>query len=416
MLKALKEITFPGPWSAFSLLLFTLSFVLIHISPALCSICLALGIVVGILSLASGEIALKNFPVWLYGYPVFFVLQWLLNWYSTGSPASSSNSLLLKLPLVFAPIIYFTGRSVSGLKYWIAIISLILSWLSLAGILNYLAHMDFYNQMVLESKPVPVYSIVYHIEFSLILALVCLVSVIFLFSEQGRELNAFWFWLILFALLVNVAGLHVFAARTGMVALYAGLAVFVIAGGIGQLRRRYVIAAIVLFSIGILFVPSVANRLKNTAGDLNTVIRGKDLNERSFGQRWEAWKMSVVAIKKSPTAGYGLEGARDAVQKEFKLSGSGLEEKNRITPHNQYLETTLQSGLAGGLVLVLTLLFSFFRALKSRNFFVLSTITAIATAMIFESILERQAGVLCFALFVPLLAGLTDSLKIRMNF
>ena len=72
--------------------------------------------------------------------------------------------ILVRLPLVFLPslVSYVQLNKLSFSKYWL-FFSLPIFWLSVASVFNYIDHFAFLSQMILESKPIPIYSGVYHI-------------------------------------------------------------------------------------------------------------------------------------------------------------------------------------------------------------------------------------------------------------
>lgn len=387
-------------------LLCILSLISIHFSPALSSLSLAASV---LMALVVGLFAEKNgfgFPCWIWLFPVYFLLQWSLNLYHTGGIGSDSGFLLRNLPLLCAPLVYSSARKAPGIQFIVPVLLVFLSWLSLAGTLNYFSHRNFYDQMILESKPVPVYSMVYHIEFSMILALASLAGLWFVMKPGRTQRGSFTHWVSIVAVIISVIGLHVFSARTGLLAFYSGLAAMLFSLGVGSRFWRIGAVAAILAVVAFISIPGIKNRIVNTVEDVSAVVQGKDLNNKSFGQRWEAWIMSGRAIMQSPFIGYGWEGARAAVQREFDKSDSGLEAKNRITPHNQYLETALQGGIPALILFLALFVTMVVYAIRNRKSFLLPAIVAVAVAMIFESVMERQAGILYVAVYLPFIAGL----------
>jgi O-antigen ligase len=78
--------------------------------------------------------------------------------------------------------------------------------------------------------------------------------------------------------------------------------------------------------------------------------------------------------------------------------------KMEYNPHNQYLQTAIELGWVG-LILLLAILFTGCRiALKNRNTVLLLVVTNLAFNMLFESMLQRQSGIVFYTFIICLLA------------
>lgn len=73
-----------------------------------------------------------------------------------------------------------------------------------------------------------------------------------------------------------------------------------------------------------------------------------------------------------------------------------------LNPHNQYLQTTLEIGIIGLLLLLGFIGFSIHLAIKHRNFLLLVLVSGLAFNMLFESMFQRQSGIVFYAFWVPL--------------
>ena len=78
---------------------------------------------------------------------------------------------------------------------------------------------------------------------------------------------------------------------------------------------------------------------------------------------------------------------------------------HHYNPHNQYLDTWVATGLLGFLTLLALLLIPFIRALKQRphNEMLLALIFIVGCSALFESVFERQMGIVFFCYFYGLL-------------
>ena len=316
--------------------------------------------------------------------------------------------ILVRLPLAFIPsLIWFvTETQLSFSKHWLYF-ALPIFWLSVASVLNYINHYAFLSQMVLESKPIPIYSGVYHIEFSVITAMVLLV--LLSWKIEGKISMIFgthaFFYLVFGGLFI---ALHVLSARTGLLGFWSGVICLMYKLG-KKISLKYIVVG-VLGLISMVFVPSVRNRMVNTYEDLTAVTQHQDLNNKSFGQRWEAWKAIIHAGSSTPWFGVGQCQIETKMQASFDELKSNLDAENRISPHNQYLQWFIEIGLIGGVLWLLSyvLMFLWMRAQGVSDQLWLVVI-ALTLSINFESLMERQSGVMI--IIVSLL--LTSSIKLE---
>jgi O-antigen ligase len=73
--------------------------------------------------------------------------------------------------------------------------------------------------------------------------------------------------------------------------------------------------------------------------------------------------------------------------------------EQRLNAHNQYLQTTVALGVIGLLVLILILLLPALQAYRQNNFPYFVFLVLLGFNLLFESMLETQAGVVFYAFF-----------------
>ncbi len=141
--------------------------------------------------------------------------------------------------------------------------------------------------------------------------------------------------------------------------------------------------------------PRIQNRFDKLVG-------ASSLNERTES-RMAIWKASMSSIMDRPLLGVGTGNSR-LVLKE-KLSG---DPSRRYNTHNQFLETSINHGIVGVLVLLFLFAHSAWRALSRRDDLVLAFLAITALSFLTESMLERQAGMYFFAFFYSFLCIQND--------
>lgn len=308
-----------------------------------------------------------------------------------GNEISNLGSYLqIKLPLllVFGLLGFGKGTIRPGKWSWL-IYLLPLFWIIAASCVHYFQHFEFYSQMVLESKPIPMFTKIYHIEFGAITAIMIL-----LFLEQSTwdKSSISYKKLANVVALLTAIGLHVLALRTGIVMLYVGLLFwgwkYFKSMEVISRKWHWAIPVSLVVAVATLYsLPSVKHRMANTSEDISIIVQGGDSNHRSLGQRVEAWRAAVNAIKANPW-GVGVDGEFDALMRGYEESKTKLLMVHRIGIHNQFLQMGVQGGwLAMGLMVV-ALSWAFLN--WNSGYWIL----VLMSGLMVESFMERQSGIL----------------------
>lgn len=389
--------------STATLILVAVSICGIHFSNAIASMSLLAAIVTSIYPFKLNQQDFKSWA-WLLAAFVLYQLTIEFSIHSQNSKAFIQNNLV-KVPLLFSPLLFNIRAKVGLTEKIIMAVSLFISWTALASVFLYLNNKAFYDVMILESKPLPLFSKVYHIEYSLLLSLSCL-SMLY-FGLKNKDIFKGKAQLGLAAVLILC--LHILSARTGLLALYFGiipLFFMSIRQTSLKVKLRTFSATIVL---GLLMyqVPSLKKRIKNSKEDLSTVLQGTSVNNKSFGQRWVAWNASVASIKKEPVFGYGKEHVKSTIDQNYlPHHESKIFARNKVMPHNVYLETMVQSGFLAGFLYLMFFAAGIIYSLRAKKTLLMALLVALMAASMFESITERQAGVIALIGFISLAGSL----------
>lgn len=399
-----------------------LSFAFIHVSPALASV--GLGIFLMQLFFLGDWVKPLNAEKWACwglvlalgwniwslvdsGFTHWMQLPWQGDVTSGILQQRALAKALIKLPLLLVFILFALGKRLKTVFYqgWFWCV-LPLIWIGVGSVLHYLQHRAFYDQMVLESKPLALYSKVYHIEFAAMMGLVCVLLLRGLLGHQIRghlQRNGAWMVLCLLVLCMHILG-----SRTGLLLLYAGgfaQGVMFFLYTPKKWGRSLLIGAIILG--GVFVLPSTKNRLQNTYTDFRNTIEGGDVTHQSFGQRWIAWQSAVFILKNEPSTlflGSGVA-ADEKLRAGYEKLDVPLAERHRIGVHNQWLETSLQSGVFSSVGLLLFGFLVFAKKQKASGLQKFPVWMALVISMMFESLLERQAGVLVTVIAFQVLVG-----------
>ncbi len=152
---------------------------------------------------------------------------------------------------------------------------------------------------------------------------------------------------------------------------------------------------IILFNV----FPVSAERFEET----RVALEQADINAaelaNSSGERIMIWWYSFEITNDHFVAGVGTGDVKETMMDKYRekqmFNALGLE----LNAHNQYLQTTLALGIIGLLVLLLNLVLPILYGFDTRYYLYLIFLFLIVFNFLFESMLEKQAGVVFYAFF-----------------
>jgi len=131
--------------------------------------------------------------------------------------------------------------------------------------------------------------------------------------------------------------------------------------------------------------------ISNSRSEINTTT-----------SRIAIWKHASKIISKHYLIGVGTGDVKDALKSEYdKQTVSEFGEK-KLNAHNQYLQTFIALGLPGLLILLSLLSVIVYFTYRHKMLDGTLFTTIISFNMLFESMLETQAGVVFIAFFLML--------------
>ncbi len=130
--------------------------------------------------------------------------------------------------------------------------------------------------------------------------------------------------------------------------------------------------------------------------------------------RLKMWGISLEIVKAHPVFGVGSGDVQDQLQAHYKRDQVQRAIDENLNPHNQFLQTSIANGVVGGLSILAILLFQIYYAWKQRILILGAFACVNGFNFLFESMLERQSGVVFFAL-VNCLLFFTIEVKRTLN-
>jgi O-antigen ligase len=210
-------------------------------------------------------------------------------------------------------------------------------------------------------------------------------------------------WLLSgFVLLIS---LYFLSSRTGIISAFIIIPFYLIIH-FKRFKKWWISGLIALAAASMLVIFFLNNeRIKYYFPD-NSV--SSVMEKFMLDNRVPIWKSSINVIKHNLVLGVGAGDASYELQKEYLSAGYSEMYYNNLNAHDQYLEILLGTGLIGLLIFACIISYMVYIAIKRRNLFLGLFLFIVLIFFLFESILNRIAGVTFFALFSFLLIHIDE--------
>jgi len=308
---------------------------------------------------------------------------------------------ILIFPLIFSTINFewFKGKLKQFLYAFICGSFLISIILLTRSAFNYIGSNDtsafFYGQLSW-----------YHHASYIALFLVFSISILLIFLiEKNDTLPAALkrgFPILIFYFSVIIIFLSSKAGLISLALLLAFGAVYLI------YKKKYfkgvllLIITVLGFWLALKFLPDVSSRINNAQEAISKEQLNTETSE-STSERLLIWQSCYQIIKENTLIGVGTGDIKDRLLLEYEKDNISAAYKDKLNAHNQYLQIFIALGIAGFIVLLLSLLLPIISAYNRRQLVYLLFLLLIGFNLLFESMFERQAGVVFYAFFNGLL-------------
>jgi O-antigen ligase len=126
--------------------------------------------------------------------------------------------------------------------------------------------------------------------------------------------------------------------------------------------------------------------------------------ENILGLRSDIWNTTYQLAMENKMLGIGSGYHPETYLNEEGLATIG-KNSSFVNTHNQFLQTFVEHGIIGFLLLVFLIIYSFYFAIKTKNYLLFMLMIAIVINIFFESMFERAPGIFTFTLFYCLSCG-----------
>ena len=346
---------------------------------------------------------LTDNTVLIFAIPVLFAIS---NFIRSGGTNTNFQELyvILGMLVIAASITIYKDLIIKNVKTLGLIALAILLVVNIASISNYFLNREYHDQMLLQSKSIPIILGMHHIHFGVLNALAIGILLHELLVLKSSQLPK---WILPGALGILAVSFHILSSRTGLVSFYAAFLLTVIVYSLKTKNFKPVVSAVlvafVLNAIAFGASSSFRSKLSNSIEDVNSWGKGDEINYKSMAMRIEAYKVSALAMQDRWLLGYGAEDLESTIQNIYEEINTPLYKENRVGPHNQYLEYGIKYGILGLLFVFTFYLFWFFKSLRSQHYGLMIISLILACSCVFESLHERQVSAFLVACSLPVI-------------
>jgi O-antigen ligase len=174
---------------------------------------------------------------------------------------------------------------------------------------------------------------------------------------------------------------------------------------LGKMRYSWIWIILILVAL----VPLI---LKNQRVDYlyGRLVGNQDDYERKEDPRFVIWKSALEIASKNFLLGVGIGDVREELSARYLRIGEIQMAKEQFNAHNQFLEVLLENGIIGLVLFISIFVSMFYIGISDKNLLYIMFILMIFMFLLFETVLNRLAGVTFFSFFSMLLCY-TDTNK-----
>jgi O-antigen ligase len=204
-------------------------------------------------------------------------------------------------------------------------------------------------------------------------------------SFKNKILNFTLFTVLIFGLLI--------LARKGIIISFCILSVVLLFLKQDKNQSKKLVFVFIGLMLLSLSITEIRNRFLEIF-DTQNIVNSK---ETSSGIRYILWNTSSKVIQKSNYMGYGVGDVQTVLSKQLAVDGYDILAKENYNAHNQLIQIGLAAGLAGVVLYVLSLFYFIRKFIKRKNAEAVVLFLFFIFAFLFESVLERQNGILIYS-------------------
>jgi len=359
----------------------------------------------------------KNFRVWLSDrsnqWFIALFLAYLLSGFYSSDTAFWVDRCRTKLPFLALPLGFTAIKTFTKKRFstWLALYFFVIAAASVVVFINYLFHFEELNKYLTYGQPIPA-PLNDHIRFSIEVAFAIITGaylyVNHYFTQRYLKIiaGATIVFLIIF--------IHVFAVRTGIVALYITTIILFVRWVI--VRKVYfkaltagVVGAVIIFC-AFQYIPSLKNRMSYFRYEIGLIQKGELNPGHSDAQRILSIRYGMDIASRHPVIGIGAGDIKSEMDYLYKKNAGDVTIRSKL-PHNQFVYVFAATGLIGLCIFLISILHPWLLRKRYHDILFTSFLCIMIFSFLTEHTLEMQIGTAFYLLFLLLIRKQIDDSK-----
>ena len=321
---------------------------------------------------------------------------------------------LIITPLMFLNIPHYFYRKVDEVFNAFILGVLVASMLCLIIALVKSIELDIFRFYEILNKPLEIFNIVIEVGnhffyskfshflhptyFSMMITLSVIVLRFKRLKTNKKGQTIYYLFGILFLLFI----LFLLSSKAGLFITYTILFLDIIIY-IYKYRKFKILLKQLLFYLTLLYLALTYNYRK----PVDNIVASVDIEDVSFGKvhngstssRITSWKVATKVALRNPILGVGIGDSHAKVKEEYEKKEFASNIKHHLNAHNQFFEDALRIGIIGVVIFIFILIIPFISSIKQEKYLTAYFMILIGANALFESILEKQTGVMFFSVF-----------------
>ncbi len=352
---------------------------------------------------------LANFKAWLSEPASLLFLLFFVAYLASGIYSEDTGYWMercrIKLPFIALPFGFAAIRPPGKalMHQFLAFFVLVIGAAALWMMVNYLSDFAHLNELIKKGQSIPA-PMNEHIRFSLEMAFAIICGG-YLIADTSNRFGAAIKWILGAITLFLLIAIHVFAVRSGIIALYASLICIIFIYIITKKKIVTGIAMIIAFFVlawaSLQFIPSLANKFGYFRYELQMIRNHEIKAEHSDAQRLVSMELGMAIVQQHWLSGVGAGDIKSEMQTQYDMKYPG-KHFAVMTPHNQFIYVWACTGLFGFLIFIAAFFYPLIAiGLKNNILLIAFTITTLVSLMT-EHPFEIQLGTAFYMLFIAL--------------
>lgn len=329
--------------------------------------------------------------------PSILFVTYLVGLYRAHNVSDALNDLITKLPLLICPFAFWISHL--NIKKILPQIVISLSFGCLLAFIYSLINSCtlYFQNNDLSSFFYGNISFFSHPSYIAMISNFCIIGLLYFYSK----LNIKPLITILLVILLSIY-IILLLSKTGLITFIITFLVFIF---YVILKKKKIKLGILIISVLLTSFFSVfhfSKTFQNRILELSSITKNQN-ESSSSNARFMIWKIGIEKIIDNPIFGYGTGNGNNVLLKTYKERKLESLFQKKLNSHNQFIQSTLETGMIGGSIMILIFIIGIIYSCKENELLLLYFLLLILINLLTESMFERQVGVTFFAVLYSLL-------------